>query len=357
LTWVASEVDPDEWRTRVRDPALLDDRAVLEQLADLRRPAALRPSTALLLARKLWGAKSTAKALEVLFAAQEQHPTDLGLNLELAARLQLTRPGEAVGFIRAALVGREGRLALHQWLGEALLRAGHPELAMAPFARVLEARPDDPDIHYHLGQALEGAGEFEKAAAAYHAAKQHPSKKVPALIRLAWTCRHLGRPAEAIAALREVVGLRPKHVDALFEFAWLLATCVDPGLQDPTAALAVADTVMGLRPDSLSCSRLVGTARYRAGNYRGAIEALTKADDGSPSSAMYIGYFLAMAHHGVEESALAGKAFHRAETAMRASREWLDRNPLAREELSRFRGQAAELLKIDLPKGPTSKGP
>jgi len=308
----------------------------------------------------MWGVKSQMKALEVRLTAQEQHPTDLGLKLDLAKRLQQPNPprlDEAAGFIRAALVGREDCLAVHQRLADVLLRAGHPELAVAPYTRVRDARPDNADVQYNLGRALEGAGKFEQAAVAYQAAIQDPSKKPNSLFRLAWTYRHLGRPAEAIAALREVVDLRPKHLDAWFELAWLLATCVDPKLQDPTAALAAADKARALRPDSLGCWRLVGTTRFRAGMYLEAIDALTKGDDGTPFNNLYIGYFLAMAYHRVDDGARARRAFDRAETAMKEQREWLDRSPLAREELTRFRTDAAELLKIDLPKGLSPKRP
>src|SRR5262249_9192774 len=107
LAAVAGLADPDEWRDRLRDPDVLQDRGALEELAGRPEAAAARPSTALLLARALNKAKAKKKALEVLYAAQQRSPTDLALNLQLADELQRCDPPrweEGVGFARAALV-------------------------------------------------------------------------------------------------------------------------------------------------------------------------------------------------------------------------------------------------------------
>ena len=63
------------------------------------------------------------------------------------------------------------------------------------------------------------------------------------------------------------------------ELAWFLAQCPDERFRDPARAIASATTACDLAPlDGNQWVRL-GAARYRSGDWRGAIAALEKAKE------------------------------------------------------------------------------
>jgi hypothetical protein len=141
--------DSDEYRVLLRDPKVLRDRGALEDLARRPEAAALRPSAALLLVRGLTRAHARETALQVLYAAQQRFPTDVALNLQLAAHLERARPDEALGFARCALATRPDQPALHVQVGRLLLAAGRPDQARAAYRTARELG------HPHVEGALE----------------------------------------------------------------------------------------------------------------------------------------------------------------------------------------------------------
>ena len=194
------------------------------------------------------------------------------MNLELATRLQRTKPprvDEAAGFVRAALIGHPDHPALHKRPGELLLAAGQPGLAVAPFTRVRDARPDNADAEYDLGRAYDAGGRFEKATTSYRQATRLDPNRHFAHFHLAWACRHLGRDSDAAAAFREAVRANPKYFYAWCDLAWLLATTADARVRDTAAAMAAA-TAEQLKPTDVRTARALGAARYSSGDWAGA---------------------------------------------------------------------------------------
>ena len=86
----------------------------------------------------------------------------------------------------------------------------------------------------------------------------------------------------------------------------------------------------------------LGVARYRAGDFNAAVEALTKSMELHAGGDGFDWFFLAMAHwqHGDKEQARKwyGQAI-----------EWMDKNQPNDEELRRFRTEAADLLESTAP--------
>lgn len=116
--------------------------------------------------------------------------------------------------------------------------------------------------------------------------------------------------------------------------AWLLATAPDEGLRDPRGAVEHAQIGVDLAPGKGEAWRNLGVARYRAGDWRGAVEALDKAaslgtaDDGL--------FFLAMA-----EARLGDR--EKAEAAFAKGVRWHEAHKGDRE-LPRFRAEAEAAL-------------
>jgi tetratricopeptide (TPR) repeat protein len=159
-----------------------------------------------------------------------------------------------------------------------------------------------------------------------------------------------GRPAQAEAAYRQAVtgyqaalDLDPNRVPTLNNLAWLLATCPDARLRDPTRALELAKRATELAPQYAYLWNTCGVAHYRAGEWDAARAALEK------SIARYAGrperdtlesfstFFLAMAHARLGNGAEARRWYDRAVR-------WMERYQPADGELRRFRAEAEELL-------------
>ena len=90
-------------------------------------------------------------------------------------------------------------------------------------------------------------------------------------------------------------------------------------------------------------------ARYRAGDWRGAIEALAKSEELAPGKDLGAeGFFLAMAHWQLGHKDEARRWYDRAV-------QWMAKNAPNNDELRRFRAEAAALLGLPEPVGPAGK--
>jgi tetratricopeptide (TPR) repeat protein/tRNA A-37 threonylcarbamoyl transferase component Bud32 len=120
--------------------------------------------------------------------------------------------------------------------------------------------------------------------------------------------------------------------------AWVLATCPEAELRNPRRAVELAAESIKLW-DNPGQYQVLGVARYRAGDYPGAIEVLKK--DAFKPNATCRDFFLAMAHWQ------RGNAAEAKETYQKAAK-WLKTHEDAQMTFGRFQREAAELLGIDL---------
>ncbi len=164
-----------------------------------------------------------------------------------------------------------------------------------------------------------------------------------------------GRPFEAIAALRQARSIADRlrlkypdnrnyvHMLAAIDnnLAWLLATAREPKVHDPSQAVQLARTAVGFVPGNALYWNTLGTACYRAGDWSGAIEALTRSNECNAKMTLaFNGYFLAMAHQRRGNSNAAQLWF---DIAGRWHRRRFPNNP----ELRQFRTEAAEVLGLE----------
>ena len=80
-------------------------------------------------------------------------------------------------------------------------------------------------------------------------------------------------------------------------------------------------------------------AQYRRGDWKAAIEALTKSTELSKGGDANGWFFLAMAHSRLAEKPAARSCYDKAV-------QWTKKNGPKDEELSRLRGEAAALLEV-----------
>jgi serine/threonine protein kinase len=153
------------------------------------------------------------------------------------------------------------------------------------------------------------------------------------------------RRDEAAAVFRSIhdlaAGFGPG--DGPGELAWLLASAPDPRFRDLPRAVAIATRNAERNPDGRSSWSTLGTAHYRAGEYRAAIAALERLLRRPDSFAGEAELFLAMALWQLGERDAARARYARAAA-------WSDRHVLPIAQVVRHRREAAALLGIDDPK-------
>jgi tetratricopeptide (TPR) repeat protein len=222
--------------------------------------------------------------------------------------------------------------------------------------------PDDPDTlasMNHLACCLGALGRHgdalqvhEETLARLQATlgTDHPDT-LRSMANLANSYSSLGRHAAALQLREQTLELmkaklgpeHPSTVLSMNNLAWSLATVPDASLRDPAKAVEYASRAVELSPQDHRCRGTLGTARYSAGDWKGAIADLERAvslrnveDPANASDA----FFLAMAHWHIGKSDTARAWFARATG-------WMDMGDKNDPDLKRFRAQAATLLGLD----------
>jgi tetratricopeptide (TPR) repeat protein/tRNA A-37 threonylcarbamoyl transferase component Bud32 len=215
LLAVARRVDPGRWRNRLRDLAAWRDRAALQRLADEAQVRVGRLSPALLAAAGCQMPLLGVDAVPLLRAAQQHYPGDFWLNFLLGHALMIAnRPGEAIGYYRAALVLRPKASAVHNNLGIALREKGELDAAIACYHQALALDSRLVQAHMNLGHALKDKDQLEEAIACYHKALQLDPRHTHAHIALGLALQGKGRLKEAIACYQKALALDPRSAAA-----------------------------------------------------------------------------------------------------------------------------------------------
>ena len=130
-------------------------------------------------------------------------------------------------------------------------------------------------------------------------------------------------------------------MNTLNDLAWLLATDPGPSLRRPGPALALAEEAVRISPDHDASWNTLGVARYRAGDWASAIEALERSALSSPDGGggtAFDHYFLAMAWCQLHREDQAGEWLERGIA-------WAARHRPDHPALERFRQEAESLLR------------
>jgi eukaryotic-like serine/threonine-protein kinase len=198
-----------------------------------------------------------------------------------------------------------------------------------------------------LAWMLDRADRRDEAAATYDRAvrlagrlvarfRDHPDAEQEWVRTLAAAVRFtaaIDRPA-AESAFRRLWEFDPTHAGAQNDLAWMLVTFPDPCLGDPVRAVELAGKAVAAAPENGTYWNTLGVARYRAGDWTGAITALEESRrllaNGQDS---FNTFFLALAHWRLGDSDSARRRYAEAV-------HWMDRYEPNDAELVRFRQEA-----------------
>lgn len=175
-------------------------------------------------------------------ALDPDNPTVRTAAATIALRRGLTE--DAIRHYRAALEHQPAELEARLGLAVALQRSGAAAEAAASFERIAAENPSPERLFGLAASASATVGAeagIELLSAATRLHPDDPELRL-ALGRLLAADR---RSAEALAAYRRALELRPRWADAANSLALLWATADDPAVRDPQAALSLARELSG----------------------------------------------------------------------------------------------------------------
>jgi tetratricopeptide (TPR) repeat protein len=120
---------------------------------------------------------------------------------------------------------RSDEKSVEQWFDEAisLEDAGFFQQASAAYRAAVQQAPDDPVLHFNLGNVLYSLNDREGACSNFRRAVELESSYVEAWNNLGNLMAELGQLEQATTALRYALHLVPTYADAHFNLASILA--------------------------------------------------------------------------------------------------------------------------------------
>jgi tetratricopeptide (TPR) repeat protein len=211
--------------------------------------------------------------------------------------------------------------------------------ALVERTMAIEQDPKNALAWFERGKVYHELRQYDKALADLSKAIELDPKKAPVWYFRGSIYNKRGAWDKAVADFSKVVELDARDAVARSELAWLFATCRDPRMRNSSKAVVLARQAVALAPKKGFYWSVLGVAEYRAGNWRAAIEALTKSADMQPQLG-FQGVFLAMAHWQLGNKEQARTWFDQATR-------WRAKHQPNIETLEGFYAEAAKLLGIE----------
>jgi serine/threonine protein kinase/tetratricopeptide (TPR) repeat protein len=211
LLAIARQADGDVWRNRFRDAFQRWDKKALQGLARDKSALAQPPATMVVLAAVLVGVDESPLAIEILWRAQQRHPSDFWLNNVLATYLmERKRPAQAIGFYRVAVALHPDSGGAHLSLGRAFEDLGQLAGAEFEYRQAAKLGPDWYGPHLNLGSNLSKQGKHKEAEGELREAlRLHPGH-ADSHVNLGLALAKQGRAAEAETEYRQALRLDPE---------------------------------------------------------------------------------------------------------------------------------------------------
>jgi WD40 repeat protein/serine/threonine protein kinase/tetratricopeptide (TPR) repeat protein len=193
---------------------------------------------------------------------------------------------------------------------------------------------------FTMGRLHIGLRQYDKAIADYSKAIELAPKNAAARYYRGLAYLTLHQYEMAIADYSKAIELNPNNAVVRNNLAWLLSNCPEVKFWDASKAVAQAKKAVELTPTEGGHWNTLGAAHYRAGEWKAAVEALSKSDELLKGDIMsFNAFFLAMAHWQLGEKDKAQQWYEKAV-------QWMDQKDPKNDELRRFRAEAAELLGV-----------
>jgi serine/threonine protein kinase/Flp pilus assembly protein TadD len=270
LLWVARVVDPDPWRTGVREALQSGDRQALRELAASKDVFRLSPATLSIVGSALRNDKEARGPAEVfLREAQRRHANDFWLNLNLFHFFLTSRPPqleESLRFATVAVALRPTSPGGHLNLGIALLGKGRLDEAIAECREAVRIKKDYAEAHDRLGVAQAHKGQLDEAVAEFREAIRIKKDFAGAHNNLGTALREKGQLDQAITAYQ--MALRLNNESPLVHSNLGVALCQKGQLDE---AITEYRKALRINKDFADAHNNLGAALYQKGQLDEAI--------------------------------------------------------------------------------------
>jgi serine/threonine-protein kinase len=280
LSDLASTIDPDPWRIRLRAALAAKDRdhdaiVTLYREADL---ATLPAASLLLLASTLADVADPAAAQAVFERACTLFPTNFACILELGLlHLNSGHFAQAEPCFRIAHSLRPDMHEPMHVLGKALTGLGEHQAEERIFRRLAELQPEVAHWPFHVGLALAAQGRLEEAIASHQRAIELDPKEELYYINIGVAFEKLGRLDDAVAINRRALEIDPQYADAYTNLGNALSR--QGRLDDAMASFRRAAE---LAPKDAHCQFNLGHSFLEQGKLDDAAAALQRAIELDP---------------------------------------------------------------------------
>jgi tetratricopeptide (TPR) repeat protein len=245
--------------------------------------------------------------------------------------------------------------------------------AIADCTKAIELAPKDVRAWSNRGFVYNKFHEYDKAIADCTKAIELNPKYADPWINRGWAYRDLQEYDKALDDLNKAIeldsGWRAKAwnirsmaylrlrqydpTDPIIQsnLALLLANRPEANVRDPKRAVQLAEKAVKGAPKEPHVWTTLGIARYRAGDWKGATQALEEAIKLLRATRGFnrcVGrslFFLAMARQQLGQGQEARQAYDRALTWLEANRKTVQETPWLADELHRWQTEAEQLLK------------
>lgn len=194
--------------------------------------------------------------------------------------LEQGKATEALRLCQDILTQDSGNADALHLAGLALSRMGRFEEGVGFLQQSAAQRPNDPQVHFHLGKTLRHGGRLAEAAAAYRQAVALRPDFAEAFVNLANALSALGQPRAAEQAYRQALDLRPTSAIAR---NGLGAVLLEVGRL--AEALEAFDRALTLKSDFPEACNNRGLALTELGRTQEADDAFRKALELRPNYA------------------------------------------------------------------------
>ena len=207
LLTVASAIDSDPWRSRLRAAVAAKDDAALGRLAAAEDTERQPPQSLVSLA---WALKKPEQGIPLLQHACERYPGDFWTRFVLSGLLVKSDPEAALRHSDVARALRPKSPVAWSNLGVRLGSLGKLDQASATYRRAIEVDPNYSMAYFNLGTVLERQGRPDEAIAEYRKAIALDPKLAMAHNNLGIALRDQRKLDEAIAEYRQAIAHDPK---------------------------------------------------------------------------------------------------------------------------------------------------
>jgi serine/threonine-protein kinase len=283
LAAVLDLVDEDDWRRRLRKTFLgTSDPGARHALMHAPEAPDQPPLILGLVYSIVNSGPEKVEALALLRAAQLRHPEDYWINLQLGVVLMEEHPGEAVGYLRAAVGSRPDSSQAYIMLGRALYDSGDTDGAIAAFRKAIpltsiRCAPRD------LAKALASRGGLEEARVAWAKMLEANPRNYDPWDGYALLCAFLGNE-DAYRAAREALLDRVRDDTEHWTTAERdgQACLIRPASgEELRRAVAIVDRAVATGPAFVPRKSWIqfaeGLGLYRQGQFRPAVPLLEES--------------------------------------------------------------------------------